>query len=72
MFIEVNSRTEHIRFRYMHMDPERPDADGMVHGRRVAEGERVGPVSNYQGFRRTTTHLHFDIQVCSRATAGSG
>ena len=67
MFIGVNSRTEHIRFRYMHMDPERLDADGMVHGRRVAEGERVGLVSNYQGFRGgTTTHLHFDIQVFTR------
>lgn len=63
----VNSRTEHVRFRYMHMVPERLDADGLVHGRRVTEGERIGVVSNYQGFQGgTTTHLHFDLQVFTR------
>ncbi len=67
MLLLVNSRTEHVRFRYMHMAPERLDADGMVHGRRVAEGERIGVVSNYQGFQGgTTTHLHFDVQVFTR------
>jgi hypothetical protein len=67
MLLLVNSRTEHIRFRYMHMAPERLDTDGMVHGRRVAEGERIGVVSNYQGFQGgTTTHLHFDVQVFTR------
>ena len=63
----VNSRTEHVRFRYMHMNPERLDTDGMVYGRRLAEGERIGAVSNYQGFQGgTTTHLHFDLQVFTR------
>jgi hypothetical protein len=67
MLLLVNSRTEHVRFRYMHMTPDRLDADGMVHGRRVAEGERIGVVSNYQGFQGgTTTHLHFDLQVFTR------
>jgi hypothetical protein len=67
MLLLVNSRTEHVRFRYMHMNPEKLDADGMVHGRRIAEGERVGVVSNYQGFQGgTTTHLHFDLQVFTR------
>ena len=67
MLLLVNSRTEHVRFRYMHMSPEKLDADGMVHGRRVAEGEKVGVVSNYQGFQGgTTTHLHFDLQVFTR------
>lgn len=67
MLLLVNSRTEHVRFRYMHMAPERLDADGMVHGRRVTEGERIGLVSNYQGFQGgTTTHLHFDLQVFTR------
>lgn len=67
MLVLVNSRTEHVRFRYMHMSPERLDADGMLHGRRVEEGERVGVVSNYQGFPGgTTTHLHFDLQVFTR------
>jgi hypothetical protein len=67
MVVLVNSRTEHVRFRYMHMSPDRLDADGMVHGRRVAEGERVGLVSNHQGFQGgTTVHLHFDLQVFTR------
>ncbi len=63
----VNTRNEHIRFRYMHMNPARLDADGMVHGRRVTEGERIGLVSNYQDRPGgTTAHLHFDIQVFTR------
>jgi hypothetical protein len=67
MLLLVNSRTEHIRFRYMHMSPDRLDADRMLHGRQVMEGEHVGLVSNYQGFQGgTTTHLHFDIQVFTR------
>jgi hypothetical protein len=67
LMLLVNSRTEHVRFRYMHMSPERLDIDGMTHGRRLAEGERVGVVSNYQGFQGgTTTHLHFDLQVFTR------
>jgi hypothetical protein len=60
----VNSRTEHIRFRYMHMSPTLMDDDGVLNGRRVFEGERLGLVSNYQDYPGgTTTHLHFDIQV---------
>jgi hypothetical protein len=67
LLLLVNSPTEHIRFRYMHMTPDRLDAYGLVHGRRVTEGERVGVVSNYQGFPGgTTTHLHFDLQVFTR------
>jgi len=67
LMLLVNSRTEHVRFRYMHMSPDKLDADGMVHGRKVLEGERVGVVSNYQGFQGgTTTHLHFDLQVFTR------
>jgi hypothetical protein len=63
----VNSRTEHIRFRYMHMSPTKMDTDGVLHGRRVNEGEKIGLVSNYQDYPGgTTTHLHFDIQVFTR------
>lgn len=64
VFLLVNARNEHIRFRYIHMNPARLDADGVVHGRRVAEGERIGVVSNFQDRTGgTTSHLHFDIQV---------
>ena len=31
--LQVNSRTEHIRFRYMHMNPASLDADGILNGR---------------------------------------
>ncbi len=63
----VNSRTEHIRFRYMHMDPARLDADGVLSDRRVAEGEPIGVVGNYQDYPGgTTVHLHFDVQVFTR------
>jgi len=62
--LQVNSRTEHIRFRYMHMDPRRMDDDGVLNGRRVFEGERIGVVSNYLDRPNgTTRHLHFDVQV---------
>lgn len=63
----INTRNEHIRFRYMHMNPTHLDADGMVSGRRVTEGERIGVVSNFQDHAGgTTNHLHFDVQVFTR------
>ena len=66
-FVLVNERNEHIRFRYMHMEPRQMDADGVLFGRRVSEGERIGAVSNYQDhIAGTSTHLHFDIQLFTR------
>jgi murein DD-endopeptidase MepM/ murein hydrolase activator NlpD len=65
--LQINTRTEHIRFRYMHMSPSAMDADGLLNGRRVAEGERIGVVSNYLDRPNgTSRHLHFDIQVFTR------
>ncbi|MDB5584045.1 MAG: peptidase [Bradyrhizobium sp.] len=65
--LQVNSRTEHIRFRYMHMNPVSLDADGVLNGRLVAEGERFGVVSNYLDYPNgTSRHLHFDVQVFTR------
>jgi hypothetical protein len=65
--LQVNSRTEHIRFRYMHMNPAALDADGILNGRHVAEGERIGVVSNYLDRPNgTSRHLHFDVQVFTR------
>jgi hypothetical protein len=65
--LQVNSRTEHIRFRYMHMNPASLDADGVLNGRIVAEGEKIGVVSNYLDFPNgTSRHLHFDVQVFTR------
>ena len=43
------------------------DADGVLNGRRVAEGEKIGVVSNYLDHPNgTTRHLHFDVQVFTR------
>ena len=65
--LQVNTRNEHIRFRYMHMDPSAMDADGLLNGRHVEEGEQIGVVSNYLDRPNgTTRHLHFDIQVFTR------
>ncbi len=67
VYLLVNAPGEHIRFRYIHMNPTNLDADGVVHGRRVQEGERVGVVSNFQDrVGGTTAHLHFDTQVFTR------
>src|SRR6201996_6024417 len=65
--LQINTATEHIRFRYMHMSPTAMDADGLLSGRRVAEGEKMGGVSNYLDHPNgTTRHLHFDVQVFTR------
>jgi hypothetical protein len=65
--LQINTRTEHIRFRYMHMNPAAMDADGLLNGRHVAEGEKIGVVSNYMDHPNgTSRHLHFDVQVFTR------
>ncbi|MFB9265503.1 M23 family peptidase [Bradyrhizobium erythrophlei] len=65
--LQVNTETEHVRFRYMHMNPSAMDADGLLNGRRVAEGENIGVVSNYLDHPNgTSRHLHFDVQVFTR------
>ena len=64
LYIVVNAPNERIRFRYLHMLPRQFNADGMMSGRLVREGEVIGKVGNF--FRReraTTYHLHFDVQV---------
>jgi Peptidase family M23 len=66
-FILVDTAHDHVRFRYLHMDPARMDADRLLNGRRVSEGETIGVVSNYQDYPGgTTSHLHFDLQVFTR------
>jgi hypothetical protein len=63
----INTSNEHVRFRYLHMHPAQMDADGVVSGRHVTEGEKIGMVSNYQDHAGgTTNHLHFDVQVFTR------
>jgi hypothetical protein len=67
LYLVVDSRGEHIRFRYLHMNPQMLDASGMVNGRLVSEGEVIGTVDNY-GHRQagTSYHMHFNEQVFTR------
>jgi len=66
-YLFVNTATEHLRFRYLHMRPRKMDDDGLVSGRRVREGEVIGEVSNYDKRENGTSyHLHFDVQVPTR------
>src|SRR4051812_5918791 len=63
-YLFVNSANEHIRFRYLHMNPRKMDADNLLSGRRVHEGEIIGEVSNFSMKEAGTSyHVHFDIQV---------
>jgi murein DD-endopeptidase MepM/ murein hydrolase activator NlpD len=65
--LQINVRNEHIRFRYMHMNPAALDADGVMNGRSVGEGDKIGVVSNYLNHPNgTSRHLHFDVQVFTR------
>jgi hypothetical protein len=64
IYIVANAPNERVRFRYLHMLPKQFDADGLVSGRLVREGEVIGKVGNYfKRERGTTYHLHFDMQV---------
>ena len=68
VYLVVNTPTEHIRFRYLHMRPKLLDAAGVVSGRRVAEGEVLGRIGNFSHHENGTSyHVHFDIQVPTRA-----
>jgi hypothetical protein len=67
MYLVVDKPGEHIRFRYLHMNPKMLDEQGYVSGREVHEGDVIGKVGNY--FKKaggTTYHLHFDVQVPTR------
>jgi hypothetical protein len=67
LYLVVDKPGEHIRFRYLHMNPQMLDAAGMVSGREVAEGEVLGAVGDYgREAGGTTYHLHFDAQVPTR------
>jgi Peptidase family M23 len=64
VYLFVNTANTHTRVRYMHMNPSQLDADGIVSGKLVHEGDALGKVGNYNHRERGTTyHLHFDMQV---------
>ena len=65
--LQINTANEHLRFRYMHMNPATMDSDDLLNGRRVEEGEKIGVVSNYMDHPNGTSHhLHFDVQAFTR------
>ena len=64
VYLFINTADTHARVRYMHMNPNQLDADGIVSGKLVHEGDVLGKVGNYNNRERGTTyHLHFDMQV---------
>lgn len=64
VYLFVNTPNTHMRVRYMHMNPNQLDADGVISGTQVHEGDMLGKVGNYNEHERGTTyHLHFDMQV---------
>jgi hypothetical protein len=67
IYLVVNQPAEHVRFRYLHMNPHLLDAAGIVSGRKLTAGEVIGLADDY-GERQggTTYHLHLDLQVPTR------
>jgi hypothetical protein len=67
LYIVWNTADEHVRVRYLHMNPKMMDADGLVSGRLVSEGEILGKVATWGDYERGTSyHLHFNVQVFTR------
>jgi len=64
VYLFINTPDTHVRLRYMHMNPNQLDADGILNGKLVHAGDQIGKVGNYNNRERGTTyHLHFDMQV---------
>ena len=56
-----------MRFRYLHMNPKIMDADGLLSGRKVSEGEIIGKVATWGDYEKGTSyHIHFNIQVFTK------
>ena len=56
-----------MRFRYLHMNPKFMDADGLLSGREVSEGEIIGKVATWGDFENGTSyHIHFNMQVFTK------
>ncbi len=67
VYLFVNTASEHIRFRYLHMLPRKMDEDNLLSGRQVHEGEVIAQVGNFSKREGGTSyHLHFDLQVPTR------
>ncbi|HET7850892.1 MAG TPA: M23 family metallopeptidase, partial [Pseudolabrys sp.] len=68
LWVVVNTPNDLVRFRYLHMNPKMMDADGMLSGRKVSEGEIIGKVGTWGDYPRGTSyHIHFNIQVFTKS-----
>ena len=70
--LQVNTRNEHIRFRYMHMNPAAMDADDVLNGRHVAEGEKSAWFPTISITPTAPRVIFISTCKCSRVTAGCG
>jgi hypothetical protein len=64
IYIVVNNANNHVRFRYLHMNPKIMDAEEWLNGRKVSAGEILGKVATWGDYENGTSyHIHFNIQV---------
>ena len=64
LYVVVNTANQHVRYRYLHMNPKFMDADGLLNGRPVSAGEIIGKVATWGDYSNGTSyHLHFNMQV---------
>ena len=67
VYIVANTENERVRFRYLHMNPNIMDAEGLLNGKRVSEGEIIGKVATWGDYEKGTSyHIHFNIQVFTK------
>lgn len=67
LYIDVNTKNDFVRFRYLHMNPKFMDAEGWLSGRRVSEGEIIGKVATWGDYEKGTSyHIHFNMQVFTK------
>jgi hypothetical protein len=67
LYIDVNTKNDFVRFRYLHMNPKFMDAEGWFSGRKVSEGEIIGKVATWGDYEKGTSyHIHFNIQVFTK------
>ncbi len=67
VYLFINTPGTHVRVRYIHMNPHRLDADGVLSGKVVHQSDVIGEVGNFNRHEHGTTyHLHFDMQVPTR------
>jgi murein DD-endopeptidase MepM/ murein hydrolase activator NlpD len=66
-YIVVNTADERLRFRYLHMNPKMMDADGLLNGQKVSQGEIIGKVATWGDYENGTSyHINFNIQVFTK------